>query len=195
MSKLHLTIGCRAYDRVSALADGRIGIEGCDVNFVSLPAEELFHRTYGGAEFDVTELSMSSHIVTTDLGTSLYAGLPIFVSRMFRHSAIYIRTDRGISLPSDLSGKTIGVPEYQMTAALWARGMLADVYGVQAKNVSWRTGGLEQAGRDEKFGLTFPGFDVQPIGKDCTLNNLLSAGSLDGLLSARAPSCFTPENG
>ena len=188
---LHLSIACRAYDRIAALLDGRVTVEGCTTSILPLAAEEIFSRAYSRAEFDVTELSMSSHIITTEKKISPYVGIPVFISRMFRHQAIYVRTDRGISRPQDLRGKTLGVPEYQMTAALWVRGMLSDVYGVKSEEISWRTGGLQHPGRREKFGLTFaPPFDVQPIGDDQTLDALLTRGDIDGIITARPPSCF-----
>ncbi|PWE53435.1 4,5-dihydroxyphthalate decarboxylase [Metarhizobium album] len=188
---LSLTIACRAYDRVIPLMDGRVRVEGCNTTVVPLKMEEILSRAYGRAEFDVAELSMSSHIITTELGISPYVAIPVFISRMFRHSAIYIRTDRGISRPEDLLGKLVGVPEYQMTAALWVRGMLSDVYGVASDKISWRTGGLSQPGRQEKFGLTFGApFDVKPIPADQTLDAMFARGDLDAIVSARAPSCY-----
>jgi 4,5-dihydroxyphthalate decarboxylase len=186
-----LTIACRPYDRVVALLTGSVRIEGCDVTILPLQAEEMFHRAYARAEFDVTELSMSSHIITTEMQASAYVGIPVFISRMFRHSAIYVRTDREITEPAHLRGKLLGVPEYQMTAALWVRGMLSDMFGVKAEQIAWRTGGLHKPGRQEKFNLTFPSqFDVQPIPPDMTLNALLETGVLDGIVSARPPRCF-----
>ena len=189
---LHVSIACRAYDRVAALMDGRVVAEGCTTSILPLATEEIFSRAYSRAEFDVTELSMSSHIITTEKKISPYVGIPVFISRMFRHQAIYVRTDRGISTPQDLRGKLLGVPEYQMTAALWVRGMLSDVYGVRAEHICWRTGGLQHPGRQEKFGMKFgPPFDVQPIPTDQTLDTLLARGDLDGIVTARPPSCFT----
>lgn len=188
---LHLSIACRPYDRIAALMDGSVSVEGCTTSILPLAAEEIFSRAYSRAEFDVTELSMSSHIITTEKKISPYVGIPVFVSRMFRHQAIYIRSDRGIETPQDLRGKTLGVPEYQMTAALWVRGMLSDVYGVRAEHMSWRTGGLQHPGRREKFGMTFaPPFDVKPIPTDQTLDDWLARGDLDGIVTARPPSCF-----
>ena len=142
MSRLPLSLACCNYDRTAALFDGRVGVEGCDVVAVALEPEELFHRAFSTQDFDVTELSFSSTLIQTVRGDCPYVALPAFVSRLFRHSAFYIRTDRGIRSPADLKGKTIGVPEYQMTAALWARGILADEYGVAASDIKWRNGGL-----------------------------------------------------
>jgi 4,5-dihydroxyphthalate decarboxylase len=194
MAKLTITIACRGYDRVRALIDGTVAIDGCDTVVLPWKAEEIFLRAYDGAQFDVTELSMSSHILTTAMGITRYVAIPVFISRMFRHAAIYIRADLGIEGPAGLRGKAVGVPEYQMTAALWARGMLSDEYGVRSEEMRWRTGGLEIPGRAEKFGLVLkPPFDVRSIPKDRTLNELLAHGELDALVSARPPSCFAGE--
>lgn len=190
MSKLAVSLACAPYDRVTPLMTGRVAIEGCDVNFFPLEPEETFARAYSSQDFDITELSASSHILTSARGDAPYIGVPAFVSRVFRHSAYYIRTDRGIKTPQDLRGKTIGVPEYQMTAALWARGILSDEYGVKAQDIRWRNGGQEQPGRKERTPIDPPGIDLKPIPPDKTLSAMLEAGELDAIISARAPSCF-----
>ena len=191
MAKLKLTLACGSYDRTRPILDGRVAIEGVELNAVSLEPEECFARAYRGQDFDVTELSGSSHLLTTARGDAPYIGIPAFVSRVFRHSAFYIRTDRGIRSPRDLRGRRVGLPEYQMTACLWARGILSDEYGVAATEVQWRNGGQEQPGRTERTAITLPpGFDLQPIPADRTLSGMLEAGELDALITARAPSCF-----
>lgn len=191
MAEIDITIACQGYDRMQALQSGEVRVEGCNARFLPMRAEETFHRAYNGAQFEVSELSMSSHILMVARGiASPYVAIPVFPSRVFRHSAIYVHADRGINRPEDLAGKLIGVPEYQMTAALWVRGMLADEYGVPASAIRWRTGGLEQPGRKEKFGLTFADIDVVPIGDDRALSPMLEAGELDAIVTARAPSCF-----
>jgi 4,5-dihydroxyphthalate decarboxylase len=195
MPKLQLTLACAPYDRVRPIFDGRVAIDGCEVNLFPMEAEEAFARAYSTQDFDVTELSTSSHILTSARGEAPYIGVPAFVSRVFRHSAFYIRTDRGIRSPEDLRGKIVGVPEYQMTAALWARGILADEYGVKPADIIWRNGGLEQPGRRERTPISLPKeISLAPIGQDQTLSALLAAGELDAVISARAPSCFTQGN-
>ncbi|MFM7691636.1 MAG: hypothetical protein ACKPAC_19615, partial [Alphaproteobacteria bacterium] len=132
--------------------------------------------------FDISELSMGSHIVTSARGDAPYIGVPVFLSRAFRHSAIYIRTDRGINSAADLAGREIGLPEYQQTAALWVRGVLRDHYGVDTKGISWRTGG-------ERVAITLPdGFKVKPMGE--SLEEALAAGRIDALIAPRPPACF-----
>ncbi len=186
-----ITIACGDYDRVAAIKDGRVKVEGCDVTFLPMEPEEVFFRAFRYAEFDVCELSFSSYMRVTSQGESPFVGIPAFVSRVFRHSGIYIRTDRGIETPEDLKGKLVGVPEYQMTAPEWMRGILQDEYGVHPKDIHWRGGGQEEAGRDERTPLELTnGVDLQPIPADKTLVELFEAGELDALMTARAPSSF-----
>jgi 4,5-dihydroxyphthalate decarboxylase len=188
---LPLSLAVCDYDRTRAIFDGRAPIEGCQVMAVALEPEEAFHRAFKFQEFDVTEISMSSYLMTVARGQAHYVAVPAFVSRLFRHSGIYIRTDRGIAAPQDLKGKTIGVPEYQITANVWMRGILKDEYGVLPRDIAWRSGGLEEAGREERATIRLPPeIDVQHIPADRTLSDMLAAGELDGLFSARAPSCF-----
>lgn len=191
VSRLPLTIGCWDYDRTRALADGRIGVEGCEITYLTLAPEEVFFRAFRHHEFDVTELSFSTYMMTRARGTCPYIGIPVFISRAFRHSGIYIRTDRGIKAPEGLKGRAVGVPEYQVTAALWIRGMLKDEYGVDPADLDWRSGGVEEPGRHEKSEFTAPpGIRVTPIGPDKTLGAMLEAGEIDALIAPRAPSCY-----
>ena len=191
MSQLTISLACCDYDRTRALFDGRVKVEGCDVIAIAMTPEEAFHRAFKYREFDVTELSMSSYMNVQSRDGSPYVAIPAFVSRLFRHSSIYIRTDRGIDGPADLKGKIVGVPEYQMTAALWVRGILADEYGVQPADISWRNGGLEEGGREERAPLHLPeSVELRSIPKDETLAEHLDAGTIDALISARAPSSY-----
>ena len=191
MTMIPITIACGDYDRTRAIQDGRVRVEGCDVTYIPLEPEEVFHRTFKFQEFDVSELSFSSYLRITDSGKSDYIGIPAFVSRLFRHSGIYIRTDRGIEKPEDLKGKRIGLPEYQITAVVWMRGILQDEYGVKPTDIHWFQGGQEQPGRTERTPLApIPGLDLKTIPTDKTLSGMLEAGELDGLFTARAPSCF-----
>jgi len=187
-----LTLACGDYDRTRAIKDGRVQIEGCAVTYLPLEPEEIFHRAFKHQEFDVCELSFSSYLRTVDAGTSPYTGIPAFVSRIFRHSGIYIRTDRGIHTPQDLKGRLIGLPEYQITAVVWLRGLMQDEYGVKPTDIRWRQGGIEEPGRTERTPLKpIPGLDLKPVPAGKTLSGMLEDGELDAVFSARAPSCFT----
>jgi 4,5-dihydroxyphthalate decarboxylase len=139
----------------------------------------------------VTELSASSHILTSLRGDAAYLGIPAFVSRVFRHGDIYIRTDRGIRTPEDLRGKIVGVPEYQMTAALWIRGILSDEYGVKTSDIRWRNGGLHRPGRAERTPISLPpSIELQAIPAGKTLSGMLADGEIDALITAVWPQCF-----
>jgi len=191
MDRLAITIACSDTDRTRAIMDGRVAIEGCRVTYVPLEPAETFFRALRHQEFDVAELSLSSYMRTVDQGNATYVGIPAFVSRLFRHSSLYIRTDRGITAPQDLKGRVIGVPEYQMTAPVWMRAMLDEEYGVAPSAIKWRTGGQEQPGRGERTTLgSIPGVDMEPIAEGKTLSGMLASGEIDGLMAARTPSCF-----
>ncbi len=191
MSKLKLSMSVGNYDRTQALFDGRVQVEGCEITAVPLEPEEAFHRAFRYGEFDITEISMSSHMMTTARGDNEYVAVPAFLSRVFRQSGIYVRTDRGIDRPQDLKGKRIGVPEYQITANVWIRGILEEEFGVKPSDIHWRRGGIEEAGRGERAPISLPdSVDLQQIPDDKTLSGMLEAGELDGYIGARAPSCF-----
>jgi 4,5-dihydroxyphthalate decarboxylase len=191
MSRLPITIATWDYDRMRALADGRVRIEGCDVNYMTMPVEEVLERAFFHREFDVAEIGFSPYLIALSRGIAPYLAIPAFLSRMFRHSAIYVRTDRGIEGPAALKGKRIGVPEYQMSAAMWARGLLRDEFAVAAADINWVQGGLEIPGRRDKFPLNLPeGFPLVSVAGDKTLSQLLADGELDAVISARQPSCF-----
>jgi 4,5-dihydroxyphthalate decarboxylase len=189
--KLNITIACNDYDRTAPIKNGRVPVEGCEVTYLTYEAEEMFFRALRYDEFDVAELSFSGYLITLSRDVSPYIAIPAFVSRFFRHSSIYVRTDRGIKEPSDLKGRLIGLPEYSQTAGVWMRGILQDDYGVRASDVKWRAGGLEEPGRDERIPLKAPpGVDLQPIPPGETLTRMLNEGKLDGVMTARAPSSF-----
>ena len=188
---VELSMSVCNYDRTAALFDGRAPVEGCDVTAIALEPEESFHRAFKFQEFDVSEISMSSYLLSVARNDSHYVAIPAFVSRLFRHSSIYIRTDRGIKTPQDLKGKTIGLPEYQMTANVWVRGMLQEEYGVHPRDIKWRRGGLEEPGREERARISLPPeIDLKAVPADRSISDMLEKGEIDGILSARAPSCF-----
>jgi 4,5-dihydroxyphthalate decarboxylase len=191
MSPLRISFACTVTDRTRPILDGTVAIEGCDPEAITGEPEDLFARALRHEEFDVTELSLSSYLIVTGLGTSPYVAVPAFPSRAFRHSAVYVRNDRGIDQPEDLAGRTVGVPEYQQTVGLWVRGILADRHGVPPSAIRWRTGGLETPGAEERIPVRVrEDIDVGPIDPDATLSDLLADGELDGIVSPRPPSTF-----
>jgi len=151
-----LTVGCGAYDRTWPLAASVASVPGYELAWKLLPTEEIFLRGMLGGEFDIAEMSMSSYLLQCSRGENLYQAIPAFVSRKFRHGSIYVRADAGITTPQDLRGRKIGVPEYQLTANVWARGLLSDEYGVRSDEMHWVIGGVEAPGREEKIPVTLP---------------------------------------
>jgi 4,5-dihydroxyphthalate decarboxylase len=194
MANLSLSFACWDYDRVRALQDGRVRPAGIDLTHLVLPVEETFYRQLRHQEFDISEMSLSSYLLTLDQPDPPFVALPVFPSRFFRHQSIYINTRSGISAPGDLIGKRVGTPEFQLTAGVWQRGILADDYGVPVDSMHYFTGALEGARRSEKIPLDLPSnIQVTPIGPSQNLSAMLAEGSLDAILTAPQPSCFGRE--
>ena len=188
---LELSLACQDIDRNRPIIDGRVPIEGCRVNIVVGRAEEIFQRAFRHQEFDISELSLSTHLVTTARGDGPYVAIPAFVSRAFRHSSIYVRTAAGIDRPQDLSGRNVGVPDLQQTAGVWARGLLADEYGVDRRDIRWFMGGLDRPGRAARVPLE-PNrkLRIDMIAADRTLSEMLDDGELDAVIAPRPPKGF-----
>jgi len=189
VSRLHLTFACGDYDRTRALEDGSVRPDGIDLTYLRLPVEETFFRMLRHREFDVAEMSLSTYVATLDQDPPPFVALPVFTSRMFRHGGIYVNASSGIGSPSDLRGKRVGSPEFQLTACVWIRGILAEHHGVPVDSVTYYTGGQETPGRIEK-GKVDTGLDIRPIPAGATLAQMLADGEIDALYTPRVPSPF-----
>lgn len=188
MSKLQLSIAMGDYDRTRALLDARVRIDGVDPVYMTLYPEEMFFRAMRSQDFDISELSFSSYAVKTANGDCPYVAVPVFLSRAFRHTSIYVRKDR-IKTPQDLKGKRVGLPEYQLSANVWARALLQDDYGVHPEDVHWIRGGIETPGRPEKVALRLPpGVRLDAAPADTTISEMLARGEIDGFMAPRPPS-------
>jgi 4,5-dihydroxyphthalate decarboxylase len=194
MSQLQISIAMGDYDRNRALFDGRVQIDGCDPVYMLLSPEEMFFRAMRSRDFDITELSFSSYLVKHAQGDCPYIAVPVFLSRAFRHTSIYVRKDR-IHQPQDLKGKRVGIPEYQLTAIVWARSILQDDYGIRPEDVTWVRGGIDTPGRPEKIKLNLPaGVHVEAAPQGATISQLLDAGEIDGFIAPRPPSGAALQN-
>jgi 4,5-dihydroxyphthalate decarboxylase len=192
MSKLALSVAIGDYDRNRPLIDGAVRIDGVDPVFMTLYPEEIFFRALRTHDFDICELSLSSFTVKTAAGDSPYVGIPCFVSRAFRHTSIYVRTDR-IREPKDLKGRKVGVPEYQLTANVWARAILQDDYGVAPADIRWVRGAIEHAGRIEKISIKLPpGVVLEDAPAGRTISDLIDKGEIDGFIAPRPPYLARP---
>ena len=191
MGKIRLTLACWDYDRTRALQEGRVEVEGVELTYLPLRVEETFWRMLRYQEFDACELSMGSYLIARDKGHPPFVAIPVFPSRAFRHSCIFINTGAGIQEPKDLIGKRVGVPEYQMTMAIWVRGILQHEYGVPPEKISWFTGGQEEPGRIDKVRHDLPqSIDIRSIGPEQTLSSMLESGEIDALMSTYLPLPF-----
>lgn len=191
VSKLRLTLACWDYDRTRPILDGTVEAEGVEIAGVVMEPGKLFARMWKTREFDVSEMSLADYTIMSGRGESPFIAIPVFPSRMFRHSCIYVNTKAGIQSAADLAGKRIGSPNYQMTAAVWARAMLHHDHGVLPESVEGHWGGQEAPGGSARIALDLPaGFSVSPIADDKTLSGMLEAGELDALITPNFPSPF-----
>jgi len=171
VSDLRLSVAMGDYDRTRPIADGRVRIDGVDPAVMLLTPEEMFFRAMRHRAFDICELSLSSYVISVARGDPHYIAVPVYLSRAFRHTSIYIRTDRGIERPEDLRGRRIGIAEYQLTANVWARGLLEEDHGVRPSDIIWVRGGMDTPGRPEKIALDLPAdVSVEPAPEGATLN-------------------------
>jgi 4,5-dihydroxyphthalate decarboxylase len=181
MPNLKLTVACGRYDRTQPLIDGRVAVEGVDLTFLPLRPGETFWRMLNHGEFDASEMSLSSYTILRSEGDTRFIAIPVFPSRVFRHSAVYLRADSPIREPVDLKGKRIGVGDYQMTAAVWVRGFLADDYGVRPEDVTW------VIGRPVRTIKPPEGVSCEFMRPDTTLEAMLERGEIDALVSVMIP--------
>lgn len=195
MSKLSLSFAVGDYDRNRAIIDGRVQIDGVDPVVMTLSPEETFFRAMRHESFDVCELSLSSFTLRTARGDNPFVGIPVFLSRAFRHSSIIVRKNGGIQDPTDLKGKRVGTPEWQLTANVWTRAFLQDDFGVRPQDIHWLRGGLEDTGRIEKLELNLASdITIEDIAPDRTLSDMLIRGEIDAYIGPRAPSNLTAED-
>src|SRR5919204_6332751 len=154
---VRVTLACGATDRTLPLILGDVRPAGIDLTFLRMYPEEVFWRMTRHAEFDAAEMSLSSYVLRRSRGDDALLAIPVFTSRQFRHSCVWVRADAGIQSPADLKRKRMGVPEYQVTAAVWIRGVLSDDYGVTPADMHWLSGGLYEPGAGRSFRSAFRG--------------------------------------
>jgi 4,5-dihydroxyphthalate decarboxylase len=190
-NRVALTLACWDYDRTFALASGDVRPEGVDLTYLNLPVEETFFRMLRYREFDAAEMSLSSYVLSLLAPDPPFIAIPAFTSRSFRHNGIYVGAGPGITSPADLRGRTVGVAEYQLTANVWIRGILAEHYSLPVNAVRYRTGGLHSPGRTAKVSHDVPpGVEIEPIPENRTLTDMLAAGQIDAIYSPRTPEAF-----
>ena len=187
MAKLKLTLACGNYDRTRALIDGSVRPEGVDLNYLPLIPGETFWRMLNNEEFDASEMSLSTYTILRSQGDQRFIALPVFPSRTFRHSCIYVHS-AAIQRPQDLKGKRIGVGDYQMTAAVWVRGLLNHEYQVSPEEVHWVVATPVCNGIDLPAQIR-----ISQINSGQSLEQMLEAGEIDALVSVVIPRSMIAE--
>jgi 4,5-dihydroxyphthalate decarboxylase len=194
-ARLHLTLATTDYDHVRDLMYGVVRPEGVVLTAFVLPVEEVFYRFIKNREWDVSEMSFGKFIGYASQGNSPFIGIPVFPSRVFRHSAFYVRADRGIAKPKDLEGKRVGIPEWAQTAGIYARGYLSDTAGVDLRKIHWVQAGMNEAGREEKVEFKLPPGIQYEQRRDTSISAMLLSGEIDAAISARVPDAFKKGGG
>jgi len=195
VSRLPLTIAISDYDHVRDFASGRVEAEGIDARFLTLSIEEIFFRFTKFREWDVSEMSMAKYCALKSQGDESVSAIPVFPSRMFRHSSIFVRGDSPLGDPAELAGCKVGLPEWAQTAAVYTRGLLTHDYGIALQDIDWYQAGVAEPGRREKVALKLPAgvrYTSVPGG---TLNDLLLSGELDAIMTAHPPPAFEDGSG
>ena len=183
MASLQLSIALSNNDRTRPVLDGAVRPDGVDLIPTVLHPSEMFWRQLSFQEFDVSEMSMSSLLIDIARGNSHWVALPVFTSRSFFHTGGWVRTDRGIERPEDLKGKRMGVPEYQQTAALWARGVLHHEFGVRAQDIEWYMERTPERSHGGATGFKPPeGIRLNQIPPEKSIGSMLVSGELDATL-------------
>lgn len=190
MSKLNLTFATSEYDHFNDLTNGRVTAQGIDLNVNLYEVEEIFFRMALHRDFDMSEMSFAKFVGQVSGDRPDIIGLPVFPSRVFRLSNIYVSKKSGIKKPGDLKGKKVGTPEWAQTASVYTRGWLTDHVGIKLSEIDWRQAGVDQPGRVEKVKLKLPkGVKLTPM-PDKSLSEMLASGELDAAFSAHAPHSF-----
>jgi 4,5-dihydroxyphthalate decarboxylase len=169
---------------------GRVPVEGIELTCLNLPVEEIFYRFIVYKEWEVSEISFAKYVALTAQGDESFYALPVFPSRVFRHSSLYVRKDGPIAKITDLAGRRVGVPEWAQTAAVYSRGFLQHQFGIDLASIQWVQAGVNQPGRVEKVDLKLPPGVTLTRMPEKSLNGMLLSGELDAVLAARAPDAF-----
>ncbi|HVB34229.1 MAG TPA: 4,5-dihydroxyphthalate decarboxylase [Patescibacteria group bacterium] len=190
MPDIDLTLAARYYDHLIDLVLGKVRVEGVRLTTVNLPVEEIFFRMHAFHEWDICEFSMAKYTSLVASGTPPYRAIPVFPSRVFRQSAVFVPPNSGITNARDLAGRRVGIPEWAQTAGIYARGYLQHQCGLRLGDVHWVQAGVNQPGRKEKAQLSLPpGVSIEKV-DDRSLNDMFVAGDIDAIISAREPRCF-----
>ena len=192
-ASVHLSLAVCDYEHVREITQGLVRADGITLTPLIFPSiEEITFRFIKSLEWDVSELSFGKYIALTSQGIAPMVAIPVFPSRVHRHSAIYVRGDRGIKTAKDLEGRAVGIPEWAQTAGIYVRGILAEEYGADLAKIRWLQAGVNEPGRAEKVELKLPAGVSYRSRPDTSLSAMLASGEIDAVISARAPGAVFP---
>ena len=189
-SNLRLSAATLQYDHVHDLMTGAVRADGIDLISFDMPIEEIFWRSLKYEEFDVSEMSLGMYTSLVSRGDRRFTAIPVFPSKVFRHSAIFVRTGSGIVDLAQLRGARVGLAQWSQTAATFVRGMLTDQGGLKLEDIDWVQAGVNEAGREEPAVLKLPDRIRLTPQPHKSLDEMLVNGEIDAVISARAPNSF-----
>src|SRR5258707_9296514 len=185
-ASVHLTLAVCDYEHVREITQGLVRADGIALTQLIFPSiEEITFRFTRSLEWHVSELSFGKYISLTSQGDAPMVAIPVFPSRVHRHSAIYVRSDRGIKSAKDLEGRSVGIPEWAQTAGIYVRGFLAEDEGVDLSKIRWLQAGVDEPGRAEKVELKLPSGIRYQARPDTSLSAMLASGEVDAVISDR----------
>jgi len=190
MAAIRLTLALGDYEHTRDLQHGVVRAEGIEIVSLTLPIEEITFRLLKFREWDACEMSFAKYVSLRSQGDDSIVGLPVFPSRLFRLSSIYVPRDGRVKTPADLRGARVGVPEWAQTAAVYTRGYIEHELAIPLASIDWVQAGVNEPGRAEKVALKLPAGLRLASAPERSLNDLLIAGEIDAALSARPPAAF-----
>ncbi len=181
--ELEFSIALTQNDLSRPLVERTVTPQGMRLIPTIIHPSEMYWRQLRFADFDISEMSLSSLFIAVSRGDTQWAALPIFTMRRFFHTGILVRAEAGIASPQDLRGKRVGVPEYQQTAAIWCRGVLQHEFGVRPSDIEWFMERGPEKSHGGATGFKAPaGVRLNQISSESSIGDMLLKGDLDATL-------------
>ncbi|HHT47317.1 MAG TPA: PhnD/SsuA/transferrin family substrate-binding protein [Firmicutes bacterium] len=196
MNNLSMTFACVDNVRIGQIIRKLVSPQNIDLNILLFENySDLFQEVFSKKKYDLAEISLSGYIKAKSEGNQTFLAIPVFPSRMFRHSFIFVNKNSNIKEPHQLKNKVVGVPDYTSTASLWIKGLLSDQYGVKPEEIRWLQGPLDDINERQKVGIVYKDVSIEETGEGNTLNQMLLEEKIQAIVSHKIPSCFRSNPG
>lgn len=190
---MRISMGLSDTARTRPLAAGRVRVAGVEAAVTLMGVQELFNHQLVHHTFDVCEFPLATYLRSLEHPARPYLALPFFPSRHFRLSSVFASEKSDVQHPSDLAGRRVGISVFDMAAGVWLRGILHDHFGLDRHSPTYVIGGLEGPRGGDEHPQHYPSGFTYEHRHDAGLAELLAAGEIDALYTARAPSTWPDE--